>query len=54
MIVDSSGTRYKTKPDKEDSDEDDLKENEEVDVKRCLEKGKDKYGKEVYKWESFL
>ena len=50
LIVDSSGTRYKTNPDKEDSDEDDLKDNEEVEVKRSLEKGKDKYGKEVYKW----
>ena len=50
LIVDSSGTRYKTKPDEEDSDEDDLKDNEEVEVKRSLEKGKDKYGKEVYKW----
>lgn len=37
-------------PTNSDSDEDDLKDNEEVDVKRCLEKGKDKYGKEVYKW----
>ena len=50
LIVDSSGTRYKTKPDEEDSDKDDLKDNEEVEVKRSLEKGKDKYGKEVYKW----
>ena len=50
LIVDSSGTRYKTKPDEEYSDEDDLKDNEEVEVKRSLEKGKDKYGKEVYKW----
>ena len=50
LIVDSSGTRYKTDTKKEDSDGDGLKDNEEVDVKRSLEKGKDKYGKEVYKW----
>ena len=51
LIVDSSGTRYKTKLDKDDSDDDGLKDNEEVDVNRIYRLAVDKNGKEV--WKSF-
>lgn len=50
LIVNSAGRRIKTNPEDGDTDSDGLKDSEEVEVNRTLEKGKDKYGKEVYKW----
>lgn len=50
LIVDSSGTRYKTKYDKEDSDDDGLKDNEEISNNGwCEKEGKDHYGNRIYK-----
>ena len=50
LVVDSSGTRYKTKYDKEDSDDDGLKDNEEISNNGwCEKEGTDHFGKPVYK-----
>ena len=50
LIVDSSGTRYKTKYDKDDSDDDGLKDNEEISNNGwCEKEGTDHFGKPVYK-----
>ena len=50
LIVDSSGTRYKTKLDKDDSDDDGLKDNEEISNNGwCEKEGKDHYGNRIYK-----
>ena len=50
LIVDSSGTRYKTKLDKDDSDDDGLKDNEEVIKTSWYQvQGKDHYGNTVWK-----
>ena len=49
LVVDSSGTRYKTKPDEEDSDGDKLNDNEEVEVSRASVKTKDNKGNTVWK-----
>ena len=49
LVVDSSGTRYKTDPKENDTDKDDLKDNEEVDVNRINVETKDNKGNTVWK-----
>ena len=50
LIVDSSGTRYKTNPYKKDTDDDGLKDNEEISNNGwCEKEGKDHYGNRIYK-----
>ncbi len=47
LIVDSSGTRYKTNPYKKDTDGDGLNDNEEVEVNRVMVETTDEKGNKV-------